>query len=137
MTDFSILPILQNIPLFKGLDSSLHEEIIKHITLQYYPANYQLFTEGDVGTKMYIMKRGSVRIYKQKTDEQIAILGEKSFFGEMALIAEQPRTASAKTTEESEIFILEKNDFDLLLSKNPTAQKAIKDTYTVRSSLNK
>ncbi|EKD63803.1 MAG: Cyclic nucleotide-binding protein [uncultured bacterium] len=137
MTDFSILPILQNIPLFKGLDSSLHEEIIKHITLQYYPANYQLFTEGDVGTKMYIMKRGSVRIYKQKTDEQIAILGEKSFFGEMALIADQPRTASAKTTEESEIFILEKNDFDLLLSKNPTAQKAIKDTYTVRSSLNK
>src|SRR3989339_720174 len=91
----------------------------------------------DVCTKMYIMKRGSVRIYKQKTDEQIAILGEKSFFGEMALIADQPRTASAKTTEESEIFILEKNDFDLLLSKNPTAQKAIKDTYTVRSSLNK
>ena len=137
MTDFSILPILQNIPLFKGLDSGIHEEIIKHITLQYYPANYQLFTESDIGTKMYIIKRGSVRIYKQKTDEQIAILGEKSFFGEMALIADQPRTASAKTTEESEIFILEKNDFDLLLSKNPTAQKAIKDTYTVRSSLNK
>ncbi|MFA6528691.1 MAG: cyclic nucleotide-binding domain-containing protein [Candidatus Gracilibacteria bacterium] len=135
MTDFSILPILQNIPLFKGLDASLHQEIIKDITLQYYPANYQLFNEGDIGTKMYIIKRGSVRIYKQT--EEVATLGEKAFFGEMALISEQPRTASAKTIEESEIFVLEKHDFDLLLSKNPTAEKAIKDAFTIRSSLTK
>lgn len=133
MTDFSILPILQNIPLFKGLDASLHEEIIKHITLQYYPANYQLFTEGDIGTKMYIIKRGSVRIYKGTQD--VALMKENSFFGEMALVSDQPRTASAKTIEESEIFVLEKNDFDLLIAKNPTAEKAIKDAFTIRSSL--
>ena len=135
MAEFSILPILQNIPLFKNLDSSLHQEIIKDITLQYYPANYQLFNEGDIGTKMYIIKRGSVRIYKGS--EEVAMLGEKSFFGEMALISDQPRTASAKTVEESEVFVLEKHDFDLLLSKNPTAEKAIKDAFTIRSSLTK
>lgn len=135
MPDFSILPILKNIPLFKNLDPSIHEEIIKHITLQYYPANYQLFTEGDIGMKMYIIKRGSVRIYKG--EQEVALMQENSFFGEMALVSDQPRTASANTTEESEIFVLDKNDFDLLLAKNPTAEKAIKDAFTIRYSLNR
>lgn len=134
MNDFSILPILQKIPLFESLDESLHQELIKNIQMEYYPAGHQLFDQGDQGHKMYIIKSGSVKIFRG--DEDMATLSVGDFFGEMALMGELPRNASAKTTEESEIFYLDKKDFDVLLENNPEVAEQIKKTFAERVSDN-
>ena len=134
MTDFSILPILQKIPLFESLDEALHQDIINAVEMQYYPAGHQLFDQGDQGHQMYIIKSGSVDI--SRGDETMATLKSGDFFGEMALMGKLPRNAAAKTSEESEIFVLKKDAFDALLFKNPEAAEKIKKTFAERFSDN-
>ncbi|EKD47648.1 MAG: hypothetical protein ACD_65C00346G0006 [uncultured bacterium] len=135
MTEFSILPILKQIPLFATLDEKIHDKIIKDITMQYYPAGYQLFEEGNPAGAMYILKSGVIQIYKG--NKEIAKLGKGSFFGEMALVSDLPRNASAKVIEDAEVFILKKSDFDALLVANDEARKIIENIVKERYSENK
>lgn len=133
MNDLSILPILKNIPLFAELDETIHAEIIKHITMQYFPANYSLFKEGDPGMRLYIIKSGAVKIFPEKDpDHPIATLRTNDFFGEMALFRDKPRSASATTVEDSEIFLLEKVDFYELILKNPTMATKLSEEFLHR-----
>ena len=133
----TLINILKKIPLFSTLDENLHREIINHIILMYYPVNYVLFREGDEGDAMYIIKKGKVQIYHEPKEEgdpsrKVAHLMDNDFFGEMALISEIPRNASAKVTEESEIFILSKSDFKKLLNTNTVLAEQISKTVVER-----
>lgn len=133
----AILPVLKQIPLFSGLDENLHKEIIQHIVLMYYPVNYLLFKEGDEGDALYIVKKGQVEIYHEPKEEgelskKVAEINQGGFLGEMALVSEAPRNASAKTTMESEIFILSKKDFQKLLDSNTALAEQISATVVAR-----
>lgn len=124
--------LLKSIDLFKELDEQVHAEIIKHITLDYFPAEFVIFKEGEVGDKMFIIKTGMVKIYhagdSPSFDKEVAILGDNDFFGEMALFEESPRNATAKTLEPTQVFILKKEDFINLISSNPkVAEKVSKE----------
>ena len=118
-----ILPILKEIPLFSSLDEKMHNEIISRITLMYYPADYELFKQGQQGDALYIIRSGQVEIYKEPHDEGdlptvLATLGKNDFFGEMSLVSNAPRSASAKAISECQIFILKQQDFQSLLNSN-------------------
>lgn len=129
-----ILQILKTVPLFQSLTEEEHKSIIDHITMQYFPAHYVLFQKGVIGNGMYIIKSGMVRIYDEKGD--IASLGEGDFFGEMALIEDQPRNASAETLSDCEIFVLNKEDFASLLQKSPDILRKVKEGYQTRKQEN-
>lgn len=136
-----LLPVLRQIPLFKALDETLHREILAHIVLMYYPVNYQLFKEGDEGDALYIVKRGQVQIYHDPREEgdlpkNVATINDGGFFGEMALVSEVPRNASAKTLADSEIFILSKDDFKKLLDSNTVLAEQISATVIDRMKQN-
>ena len=133
MENATILPILQKIPLFSELNSEDHAEIIKHIALNYFPVNYTLFKEGDMGDKLYIIKSGFVKIvHPSSENEPIATLGPNEFFGEMALFEERPRSASAITTADCEIFLLEKSDFYNLVLKNQSIAGKLSEEFLNR-----
>jgi len=138
--NISILPILKKIPLLSDLNEDDHKEIINHIDLLYFPAHKDVFHEGDPGDAVYIIKRGIVRIYHPgptKADEKdIAMLGDDDFFGEMAIISEKPRNSSAESIEESEIFILKKEDFIKLVSSNPNMASRISSEFLKRLKIN-
>lgn len=132
-----LLPVLQKIPLFKDLNEDLHYELIKRIILMYYPTNYVLFKEGDQGDALYIIKDGGVQIYHEPKEEgdlpeQIAEIGAGGFFGEMALVSEESRNASAKTTADSQMFILNKQDFRTLMETNPSLAEQVSATVISR-----
>lgn len=136
-----LLPILKQIPLFSTLDEKTHKEIINHIILMYYPANYQLFKENDDGDALYIVKKGQISIYHEPKEagdlpQKVAEINEKGFFGEMALVSDQPRNASAKTITESEVFILSKTDFKQLLETNTALAEQISATMVDRIKQN-
>lgn len=131
----TITKILQKIPLMADLSEEDHKEIIKHITLEYYPAQYTIFKEDDVGDAFFIIKRGIVRIFHgadDQSEQDIAMLGDNDFFGEMALISEKPRNATTVTMEESEIFKLQKDDFIQLVSSNPAMASRISSEFLKR-----
>ncbi len=117
-----IANMLKQIDLFKELDETLHAEIIKNVTLDYYPENFLVFKQGEAGDRMYIIKSGMVKIYQPgespSFDKEIAVLADNDFFGEMALISDTPRNASAKTVEPTQVFIIKKTDFLNLISSN-------------------
>ncbi len=118
-----ILPVLRQIPLFSSLDEKFHREIIQRIVLMYYPSQYDIFQENEQGDALYIIKKGNVLIYHAPKEEglpirQVATLKENDFFGEMALISDVPRNASARALTDCEVFILSKDDFRSLLDTN-------------------
>lgn len=125
-----ILTILRNIPLFKSLTEEEHKAIIDHITMQYFPAHYKLFEKGVLGSAMYIIKSGVVRIYNESGD--LATLKDNDFFGEMALIESQPRMAGAETLSDCEIFVLNKEDFASLMQKSPDIAQKVQEAYQSR-----
>lgn len=129
-----ILNILRQIPLFQSLTEEEHLAIIQHITEQYYPANYRIFSKGDTGDAMYIIKTGMVRIFDGEKD--IAFLEKEAFFGEMALIEDQPRMASAQTMGDCELFLLKKEDFQALMQSSPEIAQKVKEAYDGRKAVN-
>ena len=136
----TILNILKQIPLMEELNEEDHKEIIKHITLEYFPKDYIIFREGDAGDAFYIIKKGMIRVYHENEDpteeKDVANLGSEEFFGEMALISEKPRNATVKTLEETEVFRLMKDDFINLVSSTPGMANKISDKFLDRFKQN-
>ena len=124
MADYtSIIPLLNKVPLFQDLNEEDHKEIIDHITMMYYPPQYRIFTEGDEGDALYIIKTGEVRVFEEESGYDIAILKPYHFFGEMALFDDRPRNASVETLTEVEVVILKKEDFYRLVAANENISK--------------
>lgn len=136
----TILGILKNIPLMAELNEADHREIIKHITLEYFPKNYVIFHENDPGDAFFIVKRGMIRIFheapKPDDEKEVAMLGDNDFFGEMALISDKPRNATSQAVEETEVFKLKKEDFIQLVSSNPNMASKISSEFLRRLKLN-
>jgi len=136
-----LLNVLRQIPLFASLDENLHREIIESIVLMYYPGEYSLFKQGDEGDALYIIKKGQVEIYTEPAEEgdlpkSLATITDGGFFGEMALVSDAARNASAKTLVDSEVFILSKEDFKKLLDSNPVLAEQISATVVSRMKQN-
>lgn len=132
-----IFAILEKIPLFEDLTEESSNIISSKITLEYYPKNHLIFSEGDEGDAMYIIKNGSVKIFRGPAEypdeqEEVAVLNNNAFFGEMALVSDKPRNASAKTIEDSEIFRLKKDDFYNLVTNNPSLAEQISSEFISR-----
>lgn len=131
-----IAAILKRIELFKDLDEQDHHHIIEKITMDYFPDNHLIFRQLELGDRMYIIKNGIVKIFREDAQTQseidIAMLGDNDFFGEMSLISEEPRNASARTVEPSQIFILLRDDFLKLISENASIAAKISSEFLSR-----
>ncbi len=86
-----------------------------------YPAGTVLFEEHDPGSRMYVIRRGRVRIYRKSGENEmvLAILGPGEFFGEMALLEDLPRSANAQAVEECELIEVEASTFAQMLKTSP------------------
>ncbi len=93
------------------------------------PAGTILFRDGDAGDVMYVLQRGKVRIFTEvrQQQKQLAILGPGDFFGEMALLNNKPRTASAEVIEDSQLLVIDGKTFgSMVLSNAEIAVRLIK-----------
>lgn len=86
------------------------------------PAKTIIFRQGDPGDSLYIINIGRVRVYR-KSDEGVEVdlaqLGPKQSFGEMALLTGQPRSAYVEALEETHLTVLRKDQFDRILGEHP------------------
>lgn len=140
MEPFSILPILKRIPLFADLTEEEHKEIVDHIILNYFPVGYVFFHEGDPDGSMFIIKHGMVKISRKDTingeDREVAVLNDNDFFGEMALVLNDKRNATATAISECEVFQLKKEDFMKLMETSPTMANKISNEFLDRVKKN-
>jgi CRP-like cAMP-binding protein len=119
-----ISKILKKVPIFKMLGKESINFIVDKLKLSAFESGATIFKAGDTGEEMYIIISGKVDIRissKDSAKEQtVATLGSGDYFGEMALLTGETRSASVVAVEPCEMFMLYKNDFDVILEKYPS-----------------
>lgn len=85
-----------------------------------FPPGTVLFKEGERGKEMYVIQSGKVRISKQARGEEqtLAVIGAGEFFGEMAILNNKPRSASASVMEESKMLVIDPKTFEAMIKGN-------------------
>ncbi len=85
-----------------------------------FPANTVLFKEGEQGTTMFILQTGKVKITKQIAgeDKLLATVPAGEFLGEMAILLNEPRSASATVVEETKALVIDSNTFEAMIKSN-------------------
>jgi len=84
------------------------------------PAGTVLFHEGEEGTQMYVIQSGKVKITRRvgAQDALLAILPEGEFFGEMSIINNRPRSATATVLEDARLLVLDGHTFEAMIRGN-------------------
>ncbi len=120
---FQISEILKKVPFFQTLSKDGIGFIIERLKFKPFEANETICKIGDPGDKMYIMISGTVKIVisaEGGEEKVIAHLVGGDYFGEMSLLTGEVRSATVVTTEPSEMFILHKADFDVIIEQYPS-----------------
>jgi CRP/FNR family cyclic AMP-dependent transcriptional regulator len=100
-----------------------------------YNAGDIIFREGDVGAEMFIIQSGKVKItklVKGGVEKTLVILGPGDFFGEMAVIDKDNRSANAVAVEPSRLISLDEDVFEMHMQTNPKIVKKILKNLTTR-----
>ena len=88
---------------------------------QTYQAGDLIFSEGDIGDKIYFVSSGRLNIFIQQNKEKRSLcsLAAGEVFGEMAILNNLPRTASVEAEIDSKLVVLERDVFFSLMEKYP------------------
>lgn len=121
-TQSEIENLLLSIPPFEKFNKAVMKNFIQLIHHRSYAANEIIFAQGDPGIALYIIQDGLIKIVKN--DEQgnqymLAEFSKGDFFGELALLDEDVRSASAIAVQDSKIAVIFKPDLDYFIKKNP------------------
>lgn len=118
----NIFTLLKQVPIFAELRPKELAEIEKILHRRKYKRGEPVIQKGDPGLGMYIIVKGSVEIRdedKEAGQRTLATLNDGSFFGDLALLDESPRSASAISLIESDIIGFFRPDFLDLLNRKP------------------
>ena len=92
-----------------------------------FPKGTVLFKEGDIGTEMYLINAGEVRLSRKTKHGNVvlATLGFGEFFGEMSVITNKPRTITAEAVSDCRLNIISKDVLETLVTGNPLVALSI------------
>jgi CRP-like cAMP-binding protein len=107
--------ILKQVPLFAELTLDERRALGAHLRPVHCARGQTIFLEGDLGTGLYIVESGRVKItlISEQSGKEIvlALVGPADFFGDLALLDGEPRSASAEAAEASRLWLLRRDDF--------------------------
>ena len=127
--------LLTRVVLFRNMPRPMLRELSERLRPVSYPPQTDVFHVDDAGATMYIILRGAVKIFVPALDGREVVLAVHragDLFGEMALLDDEPRSASATTMEATEMATLNRADFLDVLESHPEAQRAIIDVLVER-----
>ena len=114
--------LLQNIPIFSGLQDHDLEKIAHCAQPRHFQKNQVIMIEEENSDSLFVIETGSVKVTRTSEDGReviLSLLAEGDFFGELSLLDGGSRSATVVALEDSEIFILTRRDFMGILSNNP------------------
>jgi CRP/FNR family transcriptional regulator, cyclic AMP receptor protein len=116
--------MLAEVPLFALLDDNERAFLAERVQSVKYAEGDVIFAFGDPGDAMYILKSGQVEVsFKNKTGQTVVLEKPEAgdFFGEISLLDEGPRTATAKALTDVEAIEVDRDDLDELFKLKPAA----------------
>ncbi len=119
----SIVPLLKKVDILNGLSDSQLEEVAELCREQTFNADDSIFKENDKSSELYLIQDGLVEITlsvpEPGTEKSLVTLGNGQIFGEMALLDEGPRTASARCIADgTRLWVAKRADFISLCEKD-------------------
>jgi CRP/FNR family cyclic AMP-dependent transcriptional regulator len=116
--------LLEEVPFFKLLDKDERATLAAVLDEETLQKGKVLFRVGDPGDALYLVRRGKVELWvKDHVGERIvlAVMEAGDFFGELSLLDNGPRAATAEALEDTELLVLDRDDLLLFLRKKPDA----------------
>ncbi len=113
--------LLRNIPLFELLDDDEIKALAEQLDQTQLYAGQMVFNQGDQGGTMYVVQSGKVELFlKDDSGERVvlSVVENGGIFGELSLLDNEPRSASAKALQDSTLFIIDRHDLEMLFSKH-------------------
>jgi len=117
--DDEIRTILKRISVFKDLDNRELARVERILHRRTYQQGETIFSQGDPGFGMYIIESGIVSIVLMPSRHRLAELSDGEFFGELTLLDESPRTASAISQTACKMLCFFQPDLLDLINRDP------------------
>ncbi len=131
----SATAVLKKVPLFSMMGEAELQRVLDVARERSYPRNSVILFEDDPGDALYVVAEGQVKVVLIGEDGReviLSVLGQGEFFGEMALIDDEPRSAHVIAMEDSVLVVLRREDFYGILTQNPSIALALLRELTRR-----
>jgi len=118
---------LKSAPLFGGLEGEELAALADIALEQEFKPGETIFEENQPPDHLYLIVQGKVEVFRRvnSAERPLAILGEKECFGEMAILDEQPRSASVRAAEPTTVLKIDRESFRELILERPQIAFAI------------
>lgn len=111
---------LKRVNLFDESPRSLRQKLVQVMLVANYPKGTTIYRQGDPSESLYIVKKGKVNLLDPQAQFQsLKHLGENEVFGQFSFLTGSPHQTVAQTTEETQLDILPRPDFEQLLQTSP------------------
>lgn len=130
-----LISFLRRVPLFDGLDEAALQVLARVARVKRVPRNSYLFYQDDPGDAAYVVRTGAIAILLTTVDGRELIINEMrpgECFGELALLTNAPRTASALARKDSELILLPHDEFLGELERQPRLMRHVLETTVQR-----
>ncbi|MCB1034345.1 MAG: cyclic nucleotide-binding domain-containing protein [Acidobacteria bacterium] len=111
--------------------------VIQGLQLKTFAPGQIVVTEGEPGESLFVLASGAVRVYVKDaigTNEQVRVLAQGEFFGEISLLSRLPRTATIVTCCPCEILELDRPTLNRIARRHPEVPKIIHSIYKRRAN---
>lgn len=115
------IELLRSVWLFERCSNKELAALQQIATPLDFPPGQALTTEGDIGREFFVIVSGKAEATRGNVS--IGVLGPGSFFGEMALLDRQPRTATVTTLEPTSVLVITVGAFNTLVSTMPSVDR--------------
>lgn len=114
---------IRSVLIFSALSREDVAKVLGKLEEIAYGAGETIVRQGDQGDSFYVIQSGAVQVVVDSgagNSEVVAILGPRDWFGEMALLSGEPRSATIQTVKETRLWRLRREEWDELIEKHPT-----------------
>ena len=128
---------IRSIPIFSALSREDIAKVLGKMEDISFAAGSTIFAQGDLGDAFYLIQSGTVQVIVESgagNSEIVALLGPRDFFGEMALLSGEARSATIRSVKETTLWRLRREDWDELIEKHPTWLRQFCATLSKRLS---
>jgi CRP-like cAMP-binding protein len=130
--------VLQQALFLQSMTSKEMDKLMTTLKPMRVFKGFEVIKQGDAGDSFYLIATGLVSVWVDQGQGKVKVaeLGQDKYFGEMALISNEPRAATVVAERLTELFLLEKFNFNDILMKNPSIAAKIKEAYQQRGEAN-
>ena len=128
---------IRSVLIFSGLSREDVAKVLGKMEAISFETGATIFSQGEQGDAFYLIQSGAVQVLLESgadKSEVVAILGSRDWFGEMALLTGEPRSATIRTIKPTSLWRLRREDWDELIEKHPTWLLQLSATLSKRLS---